>query len=236
MLKFVRVFITCAVMLLPLSGWAAEKFPAVATGEAGITEGDIERARAAARVDALKNAVRDAVVAEAGELLELGREDPWRRWWIAGAALTVLALLAFVPSQVDRIRNTPAALVTQTRILDELHDLAPRARCATVSVPNRRAVPQLALWTDRRPGEILSAQETGRYAGSSFVPASPEVARQFVLDARDQDKALPPARAWQAPAKPNMTGTREAYKPAGALEAGGKRAAATGDYEAWSPN
>lgn len=50
------------------------------------------------------------------------------------------------------------------------------------------------------------------------------------------DKALPPPRAWQAPAKPNMTGTREAYRPAGALEAGGKRAAATGDYEAWSPN
>jgi NADH:ubiquinone oxidoreductase subunit len=50
------------------------------------------------------------------------------------------------------------------------------------------------------------------------------------------DQVLPPPRAWQAPPKPNMTGTREAYRPAGALEAGGKRAAATGDYEAWSPN
>lgn len=50
------------------------------------------------------------------------------------------------------------------------------------------------------------------------------------------DKVLPPPRAWQAPPKPNMTGTRDAYRPAGALEAGGKRAAATGDYEAWSPN
>jgi NADH:ubiquinone oxidoreductase subunit len=50
------------------------------------------------------------------------------------------------------------------------------------------------------------------------------------------DKALPPARAWQAAPQPNLTGTREAYRPAGALEAGGKRAAATGDYEAWSPN
>jgi NADH:ubiquinone oxidoreductase subunit len=47
---------------------------------------------------------------------------------------------------------------------------------------------------------------------------------------------LPPARPWQAPAQPNLTGSREAYRPAGALEAGGKRAAATGDYEAWSPN
>ena len=50
------------------------------------------------------------------------------------------------------------------------------------------------------------------------------------------DRSLPPQRVWQAPASPNLTGTREAYRPAGALEAGGVRAAATGDYEAWSPD
>jgi hypothetical protein len=145
-----------------------------------------------------------AIFAAAGVFgwLELPRTDPWRARWIAGAALTAVAMLAFVPSQADRIRNTRAALVAQTRILDELRDLAPRARCATVTVPNRRAVPQLALWTDRRPGDILSAQEAGRYAGSSFVPASPEVARQFVLDARDQDKTLPPA----PPVAPSVRG------------------------------
>lgn len=49
------------------------------------------------------------------------------------------------------------------------------------------------------------------------------------------DQSLPPPRRWEKEAKANMTGTREAYRPAGALEAGGKRAAATGDYEAWSP-
>jgi NADH:ubiquinone oxidoreductase subunit len=47
--------------------------------------------------------------------------------------------------------------------------------------------------------------------------------------------ALPPQRAWQKPAIPNMTGTALAYRPPGALEKGGRRAAATGDYEAWSP-
>ncbi|MFS0735530.1 NADH:ubiquinone oxidoreductase subunit NDUFA12 [Sphingomonas sp. 1P06PA] len=46
---------------------------------------------------------------------------------------------------------------------------------------------------------------------------------------------LPQQRRWEKPPAPNLTGTREAYRPAGALEAGGKRAAATGDYEAWSP-
>lgn len=49
------------------------------------------------------------------------------------------------------------------------------------------------------------------------------------------DRALPPPRAWQRPAAANMTGTPLAYRPAGALEKGGRRAAATGDYEAWTP-
>lgn len=49
------------------------------------------------------------------------------------------------------------------------------------------------------------------------------------------DEALPPVRAWQQPALPNRTGTIEAYRPSGALERGGHRAAATGDYEAWTP-
>jgi NADH:ubiquinone oxidoreductase subunit len=47
---------------------------------------------------------------------------------------------------------------------------------------------------------------------------------------------LPSARVWQKPAIPNLTGTEAAYRPSGALERGGIRAAATGDYEAWSPN
>jgi NADH:ubiquinone oxidoreductase subunit len=47
--------------------------------------------------------------------------------------------------------------------------------------------------------------------------------------------ALPPPRAWEAEPLPNLTGTERAYRPAGALEASKQRAAATGDYEAWSP-
>jgi hypothetical protein len=58
-------------------------------------------------------------------------------------------------------------------------------------VPNRRAVPQLALWTDRRPRAIHSAQEDGRYTGAAFAPVSPAVAKQFILDQSDENKALP---------------------------------------------
>ncbi len=43
---------------------------------------------------------------------------------------------------------------------------------------------------------------------------------------------LPAPRAWEKEASPNLTGSTGAYRPAGALERGGQRAAATGDYEA----
>ena len=53
-------------------------------------------------------------------------------------------------------------------------------------------------------------------------------------DALPQD-ILPPKRAWEKEATGNLTGTPKAHRPAGALEMGGKRASATGDYESWSP-
>jgi NADH:ubiquinone oxidoreductase subunit len=50
------------------------------------------------------------------------------------------------------------------------------------------------------------------------------------------DQALPPKREWEQPWEPNHTGTRLAYRPPGALEAGGNRVRSTGDYEAWTPD
>lgn len=46
---------------------------------------------------------------------------------------------------------------------------------------------------------------------------------------------LAPAKIWEVDYTPNATGTPSAYRPSGALEMGGKRAGATGDYEAWTP-
>lgn len=107
----------------------------------------------------------------------------------------------------------------------------------------------------RRHGSRIGSDSLGNiyYQGSKDVRGNP---RRWVIYAGSNDASrvppewhgwlhgtideipdeLPAPRAWQAPAKPNLTGTVEAYRPAGALEAGGKRAAATGDYEAWSPN
>jgi NADH:ubiquinone oxidoreductase subunit len=47
---------------------------------------------------------------------------------------------------------------------------------------------------------------------------------------------LPPPRIWEADFTPNATGTDKAYRPQGALERGGRRAHATGDYQAWTPD
>jgi NADH:ubiquinone oxidoreductase subunit len=44
-----------------------------------------------------------------------------------------------------------------------------------------------------------------------------------------------PAPRWERGRLPNPTGTDQAYLPPGAIERGGRRAPATGDYEAWRP-
>jgi NADH:ubiquinone oxidoreductase subunit len=47
---------------------------------------------------------------------------------------------------------------------------------------------------------------------------------------------LPAPRIWEADYTPNATGSAAAYRPQGALERGGRRARATGDYESWTPD
>lgn len=48
-------------------------------------------------------------------------------------------------------------------------------------------------------------------------------------------EAPPLVKPWEKGHVPNLTGTAMAYAPPGSLTAGGKRAATTGDYEAWRP-
>lgn len=76
------------------------------------------------------------------------------------------------------------------------------------------------------------------YAGSNDASRVPAEWHGWLHNTIEDPPArdATPVRAWQKPALPNLTGTVEAYRPAGALESGGRRAAATGDYEAWSPN
>lgn len=70
---------------------------------------------------------------------------------------------------------------------------------------------------------------------SSRVPPEWHIWLHGTIDTTP-DEALPPERPWQAEPTPNLTGTAAAYRPQGALEKGGNRAQATGDYEAWTPD
>jgi NADH:ubiquinone oxidoreductase subunit len=45
-----------------------------------------------------------------------------------------------------------------------------------------------------------------------------------------------PHYAWQKEHQPNLSGTPLAYRPPGSVLRGGHRAAASGDYEPWTPN
>ncbi len=76
------------------------------------------------------------------------------------------------------------------------------------------------------------------YAGANDTSRVPPEWHSWLHHTIDDvpDQSLPPPRKWEADPTPNLTGTAAAYRPAGALESGGQRAAASGDYQAWNPN
>ena len=72
-------------------------------------------------------------------------------------------------------------------------------------------------------------------AEASFIPPEWHGWMHYTTD-------IPPtegdyhAKPWQQPHRPNMTGTADAYRPAGSILASGARPKATGDYKPWKPN
>jgi len=69
-------------------------------------------------------------------------------------------------------------------------------------------------------------------AEASKVPPEWHAWLHHTTDDLPQDR---PAKPWEKPHLPNLTGTSAAYKPPGAVDHGGRRAPATGDYQAWRP-
>lgn len=123
----------------------------------------------------------------------------WRRRWQAAAVITVLALIAFVPAQVDRLERLRHNMQAQARIQDDLRALAQQPAFATgcrpVGVPNHRLVPHLALWLDEQPASLISAQLRQLERGQYVEPATRRVERLFTLDPNDPRRltaAVPP--------------------------------------------
>ena len=73
------------------------------------------------------------------------------------------------------------------------------------------------------------------YADASKVPPEWFGWLHHIIEAPPTEAALP-AKAWQKPYLPNLSGTPFAYRPKGSIARGGERARATGDYEAWTPD
>lgn len=110
-----------------------------------------------------------------------------------------------------------------------------------------------------RFGEVVGLDEFGntyyRTAGGKLDPALGWERRWVVYAGPSEGSATPPGwygwlhhttdvtppeagytpREWEAPYQPNMTGTPAAWRPPGSTLASGKRPAASGDYEAWTP-
>jgi len=72
-------------------------------------------------------------------------------------------------------------------------------------------------------------------AEASRVPPDWHAWLHYTVDDPPNEEAQT-QRPWQKPHLPNLTATAAAYRPPGHEYEGGKRAAATGDYEPWRPS
>jgi hypothetical protein len=121
-----------------------------------------------------------------------GRE---RTWWARFGLVALVGLAVFVPSQAQRIDRLGHALAAQERIQGKLGDLVGDAPLRTpVAVPNRRPIPLLALWLKLDPRAVADAQSGLPARGTYLVPATAQVARDYILDRRDRDRRIPRPR------------------------------------------
>jgi NADH:ubiquinone oxidoreductase subunit len=72
------------------------------------------------------------------------------------------------------------------------------------------------------------------YAEASMVPTEWHGWLHHTFDKPPTVEPLP-RRDWEKDHLPNMTGTVNAWRPAGSIMRAGERPRATGDYQAWSP-
>jgi hypothetical protein len=124
----------------------------------------------------------------------LARGDPRRRWWMAGGALVLVAMLAYVPSQYRSAHRELDKLAQQHSIEGDLlalvDDHAINLRCGPVGVPNHAPIPLLALYLKTSPRNVVSLQ-SGHIARGVYVdPATRAVEEHYVLDRHDPHETV----------------------------------------------
>jgi hypothetical protein len=124
----------------------------------------------------------------------IGRPLPgrWRMWIGAAAVLLVAFTGSTISHQTDRLDRLRDGIQLRGAIQDDLRDLTRAAaaealfeRCTPVYVPNHRAVPILAWYLDRAPGDFRSAQLEPPREGLYVAPQTDVVEEKFILDPRD---------------------------------------------------
>jgi 4-amino-4-deoxy-L-arabinose transferase-like glycosyltransferase len=124
----------------------------------------------------------------------LAADDAHRRWWMAGGAMVLVALIAFAPSQYKSAHRELDKLARQQSIQNDLLALVRNRsinlRCGPVEVPNHAPVPLLALHLKTSPANVVSGQSSTIEDGVYVDPASKEVEQDYVLDPRDLHRAV----------------------------------------------
>lgn len=90
-------------------------------------------------------------------------------------------------------------------------------------------------YEERRPRPGYRIRRWVDYKGAVEASAVPPEWHAWLHHTTDAPLAETARKPWQKPHLANATGTAASYRPPGHDYEGGKRAAATGDYEAWTP-
>ena len=126
--------------------------------------------------------------------MELPRGDRRRAWWMAGGAIVLLALAAYIPAQYRSAHRELDKLARQQSIEGDLvalvDDHSINLRCGPVGVPNHAPIPLLALYLKTSPANVVSLQSGHIDQGVYVDPASREVEEDYVLDPHDPHEAV----------------------------------------------
>ena len=90
-------------------------------------------------------------------------------------------------------------------------------------------------FTERSPRAGVRTRRWVLYAKQAEASAVPPEWHAWLHYTTDAPLPAEGRKAWQKPHRANQTGSAQAYLPPGHDTRGGQRAAATGDYEAWTP-
>ena len=91
-------------------------------------------------------------------------------------------------------------------------------------------------YEERRLGRRTHRRRWVDYAGAPEASAVPPEWHSWLHYTTDAPLDVSHPRPWQKPHQANATGSALSYRPQGHDYQGGQRAAATGDYEAWTPD